>query len=227
MRSFWDPKNRSREVILPVLRMCFSASLFRTVFSSISVLSSICPTLRSYRYLRCFKHFFVFRNFRKVYEKTSKKNMKIHVKSTPKSTKNQSRERIAKIDPQIYRFFRSETSRGRFSPIFGSRPEPKIHQKCGRERDPKKSRKKKRQHATKTRGVGVMRWASGEVRRGHTSYDSLRRIQIRIQIKLFSTPRRPSAKGGGFPSLRLMPPTPRALGFEILRFRFENSGLKI
>ena len=56
--------------------------------------------------------------------------------------------------------------------------------------------------------VGVMCWASGEVRRGHTSYDSLRRIQIRIQIKAFSTPRRPSAKGGGFKALRLMPPTP-------------------
>ena len=81
-----------------------------------------------------------------------------------------------------------------------------------------KNAEKKSIGPDRTRRVGVMCWASGEVRRGHTSYDSLRRIQIRIQIKMFSTPRRPSAKGGGFPSLRLMPPTPKALGFEILRF---------
>ena len=82
-----------------------------------------------------------------------------------------------------------------------------------------KNAEKKSLTCDNMRRVGVMCWASGEVRRGHTSYDSLRRIQIRIQIKAFSTPRRPSAKGGGFPSLRLMPPTPRALGFEILRFQ--------
>ena len=70
-----------------------------------------------------------------------------------------------------------------------------------------KNAEKKSIGCDRMRRVGVMCWASGEVRRGHTSYDSLRRIQIRIQIKLFSTPRRP-AKGGGFQRLRLMPPTP-------------------
>ena len=86
------------------------------------------------------------------------------------------------------------------------------------EKATEKNAEKKTIGCTNMNWVGVMCWASGEVRRGHTSYDSLRRIQIRIQIKAFSTPRRPSAKGGGFPSLRLMPPTPKALGFEILRF---------
>ena len=55
-------------------------------------------------------------------------------------------------------------------------------------------------------------WEGGE---GHTSYDSLPKGACRIMqnyakdyAKLFSTPRRPSAKGGGFWRLRLMPPTP-------------------
>ena len=37
------------------------------------------------------------------------------------------------------------------------------------------------------RWVGVMCWASGEVRRGHTSYDSLRRVTA-IQCKVSHTP---------------------------------------
>ena len=62
----------------------------------------------------------------------------------------------------------------------------------------------------------VRRHAQGqrEGGEGHTSYDSLpkgacRSMQNYAELcELFSTPRRPSAKGGGFQRLRLMPPTP-------------------
>ena len=58
----------------------------------------------------------------------------------------------------------------RFLAILGSQMGGKFHEKCVRKGDSKKCWKK----IDRTRRVGVMRWASGEVRRGHTSYDSLR-----------------------------------------------------
>ena len=92
-----------------------------------------------------------------------------------------------------------------------------------------KSDEKKSIGRTNTIWVGVMRWASGEVRRGHTSYDSLRtgsRSESR-SCKAFSTPRRPSAKGGG---LWMMVPggrTPPCLGLRprapLQRFAFDVS----
>ena len=66
---------------------------------------------------------------------------------------------------------------------------------------------------TRAQDALVRRHALGqrEGGEGHTSYDSLPKGACRIMqnyAKLFSTPRRPSAKGGGFQCLRLMPPTP-------------------
>ena len=50
-----------------------------------------------------------------------------------------------------------------------------------------KNAEKKSLTCDNMRRVGVMCWASGEVRRGHTSYDSLRRVTA-IQCKVSHTP---------------------------------------
>ena len=64
-----------------------------------------------------------------------------------------------------------------------SRKGAKIREKCVRKPNRKKGRKK----ISKMVRVGVMRVASGEVRRGHTSYDSLRRVTA-IRCKVSHTP---------------------------------------
>ena len=56
--------------------------------------------------------------------------------------------------------------------------------------------------------------------------NSLRRVHAEL-CKASSTPRRPSAKGGGFSSLRLMPPTLVIWDLSFWDLRFENSWLKI
>ena len=60
-----------------------------------------------------------------------------------------------------------------FGSILGPQMGAKNHEKCVRKRV-RKNAPKKSLTWTKMRRVGVMCWASGEVRRGHTSYDSLR-----------------------------------------------------
>ena len=74
--SSGDPKNRSREGHFGYFWGVFLGTRFLTVFSSNFDFFSIGPTLSSYRYLQCFKHFSVFRNCWKCEKKTHQKNTK-------------------------------------------------------------------------------------------------------------------------------------------------------
>ena len=105
--------------------------------------------------------------------------------------------------------------RVRFWAILGSQMGGKFHEKCVRRRVRKNTQKK---NTNTHKHVLGRRHALGQRGGKEGSCDSLRTGSRSTQLKLFSKARRPSAKGGGFQRLRLMPPTPSDLGFEILRF---------
>ena len=91
LRFFWSGSGRSREasgpnltrlgtpkigpgrVILGIFGVLFGGLVFKPFFHRFFALFSIVSTLSSYRYLQCFKHFSIFRNCRKMREKTHRK----------------------------------------------------------------------------------------------------------------------------------------------------------
>ena len=141
-------------------------------------------------------------------------------KAIPNSngTENRRKSHPAPVPNALFR------PRVRFLAILGSQMGGKFHEKCVRKGDRKKCWKK----IDSMRWVGVMCWASGEVRRGHTSYDSLRRDPDLNPDQSYLARRgdllRRAADFQAYGSCR--PP----LGLWDLRFldlRFESSGLKI
>ena len=109
-----DPKNRSRENHFGCLWGVFWGTRFKTVFS---FFFPTVPALSSYRYLQLFKHFSVFRNCRKMREKTHRKNMKnpwkIVGKTRPKLSPPPWHQKKRRF-PLVFR------SRGRSGTILGS-----------------------------------------------------------------------------------------------------------
>ena len=95
----------------------------------------------------------------------------------PRITKNSLRERTCSAPGAIFVDFRVP-ARVQNSSKMRSRTQHKNSQK---------KNSNPAQTPDKDIRVGVMRWANGEVRRGHTSYDSLRRVTA-IQCKVFHTP---------------------------------------
>ena len=72
-----------------------------------------------------------------------------------------------------------------------------------------------------------MRWASGEVRRGHTSYDSLRRIQINPDQSYLSRRGDLLRRVADFQAYGSCRPPLGLWDLRFWDFRFEISGLKV
>ena len=125
------------------------ASIFG-VFSRTAIMSKLCSRCSGNTIFKC-----------RTLQKSTRR-------ATPKGTGTKNR-RKSHPAPSLGALFRPRT---RFWSILGSRRGEAKFMKNALEEVTAKNAKKKSQRCGNTRWSGVMRWASGEVRRGHTPYDS-------------------------------------------------------